>query len=297
MHTTNQAHTSRLKFPLLQLINPREQSLLIVLTLSFGVFAGVAVVAWFKQPFWVAAATVLASLLVPGVVKWRADVRRFGLTAAVLSVLVMMQGFHGIEHVVQWIQYHLLGWPFFRASGLISAANAEWVHFVWNWIVLGAVVFLMRSGMRNLWAWALFAWATAHTLEHTYLMARYVLVLQDLRALGITDVAAQGLPGVLGRDGWLATSDVTRNTFFCRLPGITTAVRLDVHFWWNVGETALLIPAANVFMRDCILVTQNSPIETPLPKGHAKEHTTKRTKSKRTSATKSTHAGTIRPPM
>ena len=76
-------------------------------------------------------------------------------------------------------------------------------------------------------------------------MARYVMVLQDLRTLGVANVAAQGLPGILGRDGWLATSAVTQGTFICRMPGLTTAVRLDVHFWWNIGETTLLLLAGN----------------------------------------------------
>ena len=60
--------------------------------------------------------------------------------------------------------------------------------------------------MRNPWAWLLLAWTTAHTFEHSYMMVRYLIVLQDMRALGVTNVAAQGLPGILGRDGWLATS-------------------------------------------------------------------------------------------
>jgi hypothetical protein len=63
------------------------------------------------------------------------------------------------------------------------------------------------------------------------------------------EVSAQGLPGFFGRDGWIATSDVTRNSFVCRLPGFTTAVRLDVHFWWNVGETVLLILATETTLR------------------------------------------------
>ena len=64
-----------------------------------------------------------------------------------------------------------------------------------------------------------------------------------------SNVAAQGLPGILGRDGWLATSELTQGTFICRLSGVTTAVRLDVHFWWNIGETMLLLLAGNMYLR------------------------------------------------
>jgi hypothetical protein len=67
--------------------------------------------------------------------------------------------------------------------------------------------------------------------------------------MGVTSITAQGLPGVLGRDGWLARSQATQGTFLCRLPGVTTANRLDVHFWWNMGEIGLLLIAADRFLR------------------------------------------------
>jgi hypothetical protein len=149
-----------------------------------------------------------------------------------------------------------LRWPFWQASGLISPANAEWVHFIWNWFVLATVIYLVRSGMRGPWGWLLLIWASAHTFEHTYLIWRYLQTLTDLQALGASGIAAQGLPGILGRDGWLATSDLTQNTFLCRLPGLASAPRLDVHFWWNIGEVGLLMPAANAYMER---LTKNNP--------------------------------------
>jgi hypothetical protein len=71
----------------------------------------------------------------------------------------------------------------------------------------------------------------------------------DLARMGFPSVSAQGLPGVFGRDGWLARSPATQGTLFCRLPGFTTATRIDVHFWWNAGEIVLLLAAAHVFLR------------------------------------------------
>jgi len=62
-------------------------------------------------------------------------------------------------------------------------------------------------------------------------------------------VTAQGLPGIIGRDGWLARSVVTQGTFLCTLPGLTTAMRLDVHFWWNLIEMSLLLIAGSLFLR------------------------------------------------
>ena len=114
---------------------------------------------------------------------------------------------------------------------------------------MAVILVLIKVGWRNHWAWLLVIWAVAHAAEHSYMFVRYLQVLNRLAEMGITSVPAQGLPGVLGQGGWLAQSDLTRNTFLCRLPGLTTAVRLDVHFWWNAGELLLLLAAAHHYLR------------------------------------------------
>ncbi|MBC8076277.1 MAG: hypothetical protein H7Y32_09410 [Chloroflexales bacterium] len=245
--TLSRTLPSRPALPLLTLIDPREQTGTMLILLVMGVVAAAVGMRWWGVPLWVATVAVLLTLLPPAVLKWRGDLRLFGATAMVMSILLAMQGFHSVEHAAQLIEYHLLGWPMRNSAGLISAANAEWIHFVWNWTVLAVVVYLVRAGVRNPWAWLLLAWSLAHTLEHTYLFVRYLAVLDELGRLGATNIPAQGLPGILGRDGWLATSAVTQGTFLCRLPGFTTVVRLDVHFWWNTGETLLMILAANAY--------------------------------------------------
>lgn len=237
------------RLPLFTLLHPREQTRLTIYALVLGLVAAGLVVAAAGMPIWGATMLVLAVLLVPGIKKWRADGRRYGRQGMVLSIILAMQGFHSLEHVAQWIQYNILKWPMWWSSGLISVLNAEWIHFIWNWTVVVVLVYLVRAGMRNVWAWALLIWTLAHAGEHSYMMARYLALQQELRALGVPSVSAQGLPGILGRDGWLARSPVTQGTFLCRLPGLTTATRLDVHFWWNVGEMLLLLIAANVFLR------------------------------------------------
>ena len=203
----------------------------------------------FKYPLWIQAACVMAGVMPAYGLHALRIFKTYGWWFALLSLLVAAQGFHGFEHVVQWIQYHVLRWPFFKSSGIISAANAEWVHFGWNWIVLIVMSLLVKGGLRNRYAWLMLAWTIAHTAEHTYLMMRYLQALAELSALGVSNVSAQGLPGFFGRDGWLATSEVTRSSFVCRFPGLTTAVRLDVHFWWNIGETALLMIATAFELR------------------------------------------------
>jgi hypothetical protein len=255
-------HTTGLKeprFPVLALLHPREQTRLVVVTAVAALALGWAEMRWLGWPLWGAVATFLALLLIPGVAKWRADARRYGLTAMGLSVLLAAQGFHSVEHVTQWVQFHVLNWSVRASTGLLSPANAEWVHFVWNWIVLVTVVVLLLGGVRNTWAWLLLAWALAHTLEHTYLFVRYLEVLDDLRRMGLNGISAQGLPGVLGQDGWLARSQATQGTFLCRLPGVTTATRLDVHFWWNAGELVLLLLAAHSYLRSAS--RQRAPID------------------------------------
>ena len=235
--------------PLIELLHPHEQTRAVVVVAVVGLIAWSVVVFAAGWPIWGATTLMLALLLIPGVQKWRADRRRFGVTGMVLSIIVAMQGFHSIEHLVQWIQYHILHWPPWVSAGLISAANAEWVHFVWNWGVLLVVVYLIRGGMRSPWAWLLLLWTAAHTLEHSYMMVRYLEMRRELAQLGFPQVSAQGLPGILGRDGWLARSPATQGTFLCRVPALTTAIRLDVHFWWNTGETLLLLAAAHAFLR------------------------------------------------
>jgi len=70
-------------------------------------------------------------------------------------------------------------------------------------------------------------------------------VQAELRALGLPIFdAAQSLPGILGKDGALALSPFAS---LCGvIPGLTTASRVAVHFWWNFGEIGLLLIASHV---------------------------------------------------
>ncbi len=237
------------RFPVLALLHPREQTRALILWLVLGTTIGMGAMRLSVIPAWSVTAVVLGLLLVPASQKWRSDAHRFGHTVMVLSVLLAAQGFHSLEHAVQMFQYHVLHWPPFASSGLISAANAEWVHFVWNWGVVAVVGYLVWNGVRNAWAWLLLGWALAHAGEHTYMLVRYLGLAHELQQLGFPQISAQGLPGVLGRDGWLARSTTTQGTFVCRLPGLTTASRIDVHFWWNTGETLVLLLTAHAFLR------------------------------------------------
>ena len=240
--------TGRTRLPLLQLLNPRQHTAAVIKSLALGVVIGWLAMQFLAWPLWAATFIVLVALLPVGVLKWREDRLRYGVTIMVLSILLTAQGVHTVEHLIQWVQYHGFYWTMRQSNGLLSPANAEWVHFVWNWSVLLVVIGLIRGGMRNVWAYLLLAVAIAHTFEHTYTFIRYLQVLRELHGLGVNNVTAQGLPGILGRDGWLARSVWTRGTVLCSVPGLTTAVRLDVHFWWNVIEMTMLAVAGHLFL-------------------------------------------------
>ncbi|MEM7111480.1 MAG: hypothetical protein AAF614_03555 [Chloroflexota bacterium] len=246
-------HTFNLRqqtFPLLTLLHPRKQLGLITAVFLASVVLGWWGVTQWEWQLWMAAAAVMGLTILPLAFKWRDDLQTYGQIGLGLSFLLTAQGFHTLEHLAQWAQYHIFDWDVRDANGLLSPANSEWVHFTWNWLVVLAVLWLVKLGWRNGWAWALVIWAVAHASEHTYMFVRYLEVLNQLEALGASHITAQGLPGILGQGGWLAQSEVTRNTILCRLPVLTTAVRLDVHFWWNAGEMILLLFAGHYHLKN-----------------------------------------------
>jgi hypothetical protein len=140
------------RFPVLALLNPGRLASVVAASFVAGLAAGLAGFEFLGLPRWSIAAIVLLALLPVGVVKWRADRRRYGLTVMLLSIILVTQGVHTIEHITQWLQYYILYLPARQSTGLVSAANAEWVHFVWNWVVLIVVLGLVRGGVRNFWA-------------------------------------------------------------------------------------------------------------------------------------------------
>jgi hypothetical protein len=192
-------------------------------------------------PVWGGTLVFLGVIAVPVGLKLWDDFSRLGVVATMLSALLMLQGFHLLEHTVQMMQFYLFGRPPILSQGLISSLNIEWVHFLWNVFVLSITIFLLRKGLRGLWGWALLFWSTAHTLEHTYLLLRYLQMQVELSALGLSGFqVTQALPGILGRDGWLA-----ENNLCTSVPGLTTLPRVAIHFLWNLGETGLLLLAAH----------------------------------------------------
>lgn len=227
----------------------------VVAAATFGFLLGSG-----TAPLWVASLAAFAVAGVPWALKVRDDLRAYGVGVAMLVAMLLAQGLHTVEHLVQVGQVYLLDWPAGRSLGLITAANAEWIHLAWNLLVLVGVIVLMRHGMRSPWAWALAIWAGLHSAEHAYLFVRYLQVTAEARQLGLGGLpVTQALPGLLGRDGLLAAQS------WCgRIPGITDVSRVVVHFVWNAGEVVLLILAGRHY-----LVRLGSPV---LPGGPRRPH-------------------------
>ena len=238
-------------FPLFELLNPRRLTPWVLLSVVVGVGAAWLGYYLWSIPLWISTLIVLVGMLPVGILKWRDDKRRYGLAVMIISILIVAQGTHTIEHLVQWVEYHILYFTPRQSNGLLSPANSEWVHFIWNWTVLITVIFLIVKGkVRNFWSFLLLGVAIGHTFEHTYSWVRFLQVKDDLAALALYSTSAQGLPGILGRDGWLARSPITCGTFIRDIPYLTTAIRLDIHFWWNAIEMTLSLFASHFFLKE-----------------------------------------------
>lgn len=121
----------------------------------------------------------------------------------VFLALVLVQGFHELEHVVQVVQRFALGIP--NGNGLIgSLADIEPVHFVYNSLYLGLLiaVFALLGLHRdrqsehgrlvaNLVTFAL-AFQMWHELEHVFKLTQYLA----LHASGTGGILGQG-PGAI----------------------------------------------------------------------------------------------------
>jgi hypothetical protein len=177
-----------------------------------------------------------------------AEVRRHGTTRFFFEVFLVVQLLHLCEHVAQMVQLHVLGWPPPTARGIVSQLDVEKVHAAWNVLVLGALAWLLVRGVRSAWLIATFAWATLHTIEHSYLLTRALM----------TGLESQ--PGILGVRGVLASAGVD-------VPGLTTWTRPTVHFAWNLGEVTLLALAYLAFRGMRVVV--DIPVRTLLPRARS----------------------------
>jgi hypothetical protein len=128
--------------------------------------------------------------------------------------LVLSQAGHVVEHVAQMVQIHGLGIAPPHAHGVVGNLDLEWVHFVWNVGILGALGVILHRLPRNAWSWLAFGAAAWHSVEHTVILAAYL---------------STGMPG---DPGLLAAGGV--------LFGGGPLARPDLHFVYNLAEAAFL---------------------------------------------------------
>jgi hypothetical protein len=222
------------------LFNPGKNKLIIFSGIALAIILWSFLVGYGALSISKASALGFALIILSVTPKWLEDTKRWGASIGILGIVITLQALHLLEHTVQMIQFYRLALPAGQSLGLISALNVEWIHFTWNWLIWGLTLYLVVRGMRNPWSYILLTWATLHSLEHTYLLVRYLQVLREMDGFDLPlFTVTQALPGVLGRNGWLALSDLCG-----RIPGLTTAPRSVIHFWWNVGEVSLLLLAA-----------------------------------------------------
>jgi hypothetical protein len=76
---------------------------------------------------------------------------RAGVALSLLGLSVLLvQGFHVIEHVVVVVQVEALGRPVAQSQGLLGArVDFEWLHLAYNTTFLATMVLLLGYGLRH----------------------------------------------------------------------------------------------------------------------------------------------------
>jgi hypothetical protein len=134
-----------------------------------------------------------------------------------LGFLALTQTAHLFEHIAQMVQIHALHLSGTSAQGIVGQLNIEWVHFIWNALVLVALVVLLPRFRTNPWLIAVTPLAAWHFVEHSVMIATYI------------QTGISGTPGLLSSGGLL----------FGGLP----IARPDLHFLYNLVETIPLLVA------------------------------------------------------
>jgi len=142
---------------------------------------------------------------------------------ALLGFLALSQAAHLLEHVTQMTQIHVLHLSGANAQGIVGQLNIEWVHFIWNALVLVTLLVLLPRFSTNPWLIAVTPLAAWHFIEHSVMIATYI------------QTGVSGTPGLLSSGGLL----------FGGLP----IARPDLHFLYNLVETVPLLFAWIVELR------------------------------------------------
>ncbi len=212
---------------------------------------------WLHWALWaIALATILPWVpLFTMKVLWTS--KHYGFMALYL-VIMILQGGHVAEHVVQMLQFIFIqdpahgcsGWSWYGgcslAHGVFGELDRELVHFVWDGLILVAtiVVRIHFRNVKNIWMTLAIVAAAIHQVEHCYLFGNY-LFNNDFYNHGgnflgiqiINGLAAQN--GILGHNGLLGSATGLNGPVNVLLPG-----RINLHFIYN---TFVFIPMVLAF--------------------------------------------------
>jgi hypothetical protein len=143
-------------------------------------------------------------------------IMRRSIMLALFFVLMVAQSMHFIEHIAQMTQIHLLGLAGTQAHGLIGMLDLEWVHFIFDGIIITTCAFILIFPFRrNPYLWALLPIAVWHAIEHIFIITYYIRT-------GIP-----GSPGLLAQGGLIN--------------GGLPITRPDLHFLYNLAEETLIV--------------------------------------------------------
>jgi hypothetical protein len=184
-----------------------------VVATAFASATGLAIGAVVGWPFWAVGLAVVLPLM-PIVVAQIVWTEEHYPGLALFYVLIVTQSGHFAEHIWQEIQIHVLGVPLLAARGAFGAFDIEWVHFLWNTFVIVVVLVLLTRFRANPWLIVTAVAAGWHEVEHIYIM------------IGFLSTGAIGGPGLLATGGAIG--------------GGLPLIRADLHFLYNLIETALL---------------------------------------------------------
>jgi hypothetical protein len=161
------------------------------------------------------AALVPLWLVIAPMVWWINKV--YGVWLAFFATVALPQLGHLGEHIGQMLQIHWLDAKPPAAHGAVGALDIEWVHYLWNLLVLIGVMVLVMHFRRNAWLWATAAIGLWHFAEHQVIMFAF------------WDTGKAGDPGLLAKGGDIG--------------GGLNIIRPDLHFIYNLAMTTPLMLA------------------------------------------------------
>jgi len=193
----------------------------IVALTALASYAGQIVATFQGWPLW---AFILATVA-PWVPVFSVEMiwtRRHYHWMVLLYVLVVTQTGRFAEHLIQFVQLHILNYPVESAVGVLGILNSETANLFWNArsiLLIGLTLYGYRRDVwaRNPWLWLALAVVAWHEIEYAYLAAVYF------------STGEAGGPGLLAEGGAIA--------------GGLPVTRADLHFFYALIEIVLFVLA------------------------------------------------------